>query len=162
MKRRRYLFHFAAWHPIASNAQLLSPSSIVNMSVIWKYLIAWLVMLLVSIANGAARDLIYARQMGELAAHQLSTLIGVLLLGLVIHGFVRRYPPSSGPQAVAIGLGWLALTLAFEFLFFHYVGGHPWSALLANYDISAGRVWIVVPLWVAIAPYVFFRFHRSA
>jgi len=29
----------------------------------------------------------------------------------------------------------LALTVAFEFLFFHYVGGRSWSKLLANYNL---------------------------
>jgi hypothetical protein len=47
--------------------------------------------------------------------------------------------------------------VAFESLFFHYVVGHPWSELLANYDIVHGRLWPVVLLWIAVAPYVFFR-----
>ena len=125
-----------------------------------KYLAAWCVMLLVSIANGAARDLTYAKSMSELAAHQLSTLISVLLLGVVIRGFVRRYPPSSARHALGVGLAWVALTVAFEFLFFHFVAGHAWSVLLANYNVFAGRVWVVVLLWIAAAPYVFFRLRR--
>lgn len=128
----------------------------------WKYLAAWFVMLLVSIANGAARDLTYGKHMSELAAHQLSTVTSVLSLGAVIWLFVRFYSPSSARQAITIGLAWAALTLAFEFLFFHFVGGHSWSELLANYNIFEGRVWVVVLLWVAAAPYVFFHFRRLA
>lgn len=127
---------------------------------IGKYLAAWFAMLLVSIANGAARDLTYGRHMGELAAHQVSTASSILLLGAVIQGFVRRFPPTSARHAVGIGLGWAALTVAFEFLFFHYVGGHSWAELLANYNVAAGRVWVVVLLWVAVAPYVFFHLGR--
>lgn len=123
-------------------------------------LATWFVMLLVSIANGAARDFTYGKQMSELAAHQLSTLTGVLLLGAVIYAFVRFFPPSSGQEAIAIGLFWMALTMAFEFLFFHFVGGHSWAQLLANYNIFEGRVWVVVLGWVAVAPYVFFRTHQ--
>lgn len=162
MERGQSPFDFAALNRIASSAQIMPLSFMVKMSALRRYLITWLVMLLVSIANGVARDLTYGRHMSELAAHQLSTLIGVLLLGLVIRGFVRRYPPSSARHALTIGLGWLVMTLAFEFLFFHYVGGHSWSALLANYNVSAGRVWIVVPFWVAVGPYVFFRFRHLA
>jgi hypothetical protein len=51
----------------------------------------------------------------------------------------------------------MALTLAFEFLFFHYVGGHAWSVLLANYDLSEGRLWPLILLWVGFAPYLFYR-----
>ncbi|HUW75934.1 MAG TPA: hypothetical protein VMV70_04585 [Gallionella sp.] len=100
--------------------------------------------------------------MDELAAHQLSTASSVVLLGIVIWGFIRFYPLSSGQEAVSIGLLWVALTVAFEFLFFHYVGGHSWSELLANYNVFKGRVWIVVLIWVATAPYVFFRLNRPA
>ena len=128
----------------------------------WKYLAAWLVMLLVSVANGAVRDFTYGRHLNELAAHQLSTAASVLLLGGVIWIFVRLYPPSSGSQAISIGLSWMALTVAFEFLFFHFVGGHSWSGLLANYDILKGRVWVLVPLWLAVAPYAFFRIRSLA
>ena len=133
-----------------------------SISNILKCLAAWFVMLVVSIANGAIRDLTYGKHMNELAAHQLSTAISVLLLGVVIWLFVRHCPPSSARHSVATGLAWCALTVAFEFLFFHFVGGHSWSELLANYNVFAGRVWVVVLLWVAVAPYVFFQFRRLA
>lgn len=127
-----------------------------------KALAAWLVMLLVSVANGAVRDFTYGRHVDELTAHQLSTVGSVILLGVVIWGFVRVSPPSSGRQALRIGTSWLVLTIAFEFLFFHYIGGHSWSALLASYDVANGRVWVVVPLWLTVAPYLFFRLRRHA
>jgi len=126
----------------------------------WKYLMGWILMLLVSIANGAVRDFTYGKHMDELTSHQLSTASGVLLLGIVIWGFFRRYPPSSNRQAVSIGLLWMTLTVAFEFLFFRYVGGHSWSELLANYNVLKGRVWVFVLVWVAVAPAVFFRLRR--
>ena len=123
----------------------------------WKYLIAWFVMLLVSVANGTLRDFTYGKYMDELSAHQWSTVSSVLLLGFVIWGFMRLYPAASGKAALLIGLFWMALTVAFEFLFFHYVGGHSWAELFANYNIAQGRVWVVVLIWIAVAPYLFFR-----
>jgi len=119
-------------------------------------------MLLVSIVNGAVRDFTYGQHMDELTAHQLSTVSGILLLSIIIWGYVRLYRPSSGQEAVLIGLLWMGLTVAFEFLFFHYVGGHSWSELFANYNIFKGRVWVVILAWVAIAPYVFFRLSHPA
>ncbi|MDD1622483.1 MAG: hypothetical protein LUQ11_13490 [Methylococcaceae bacterium] len=133
-----------------------------DISITWKHFAAWLVMLLVSVANGAARDLSYGKHMSEMAAHQLSTAISIVLLGMVIRTFVRFYPPSSDRHAIFIGLQWTALTIAFEFIFFHFVGGHSWSELLANYNILAGRIWVLVLLWIAVAPYVFFHFRRQA
>ena len=123
-----------------------------------RYLIAWFAMLLVSVLNGTVRDFTYGRHMPELLAHQLSTLIGIVLLGVVIRLYMRRWPFASARQALNVGLFWMALTVAFEFLFFHYVGGHSWDFLLANYDLSAGRLWPLVLLWVGFAPYIFHRF----
>jgi hypothetical protein len=52
------------------------------------------------------------------------------------------------------------MTLAFEFLFGHYVAGHSWRRLPADYDLSAGRVWVFAPLWVALAPPLLYRLMR--
>jgi hypothetical protein len=127
---------------------------------LFAYLAAWLVMLLVSVANGAARDITYGRHLSELAAHQISTAIAILLLGIVMWVAIRRYPPATGRGAALVGVLWASLTMAFEFLFFHFVGGHPWDALLANYDVTSGRVWVLVVLWLLVAPYLFFRMRR--
>lgn len=122
-----------------------------------RILVAWFVMLLLSILNGTMRDFTYGKQLPELLAHQASTASSIVLLGLVMFLYARRWPFMSARQAWQTGLFWMSLTVAFEFLFFHYVGGHSWQVLLANYDISAGRLWPLILLWVACAPYLFFR-----
>jgi len=128
----------------------------------WKHLGMWMAMLVLSVANGALRDLVYTPWMSELAAHQLSTVIAMAVLGAMIRAFMRRVPARSRVDALGIGLAWVALTVAFECLFFHYGLGHPWSALLANYDLAAGRVWVLELVWIALAPLVFFRVARRA
>jgi hypothetical protein len=127
------------------------------LSLLWKLLLVWIIMLLVSVANGACRDFTYGKRMGELAGHQLSTVSSIIVLGLVIFAYIRLHPPPSSLQALGIGLFWMILTIAFEFLFFHYVGGHSWSSLLRNYHVHKGRVWVLALLWIATAPYLAFR-----
>lgn len=122
-----------------------------------KYVLLWFPMAAVAVANGVLRQTTYGPRMGELRAHQLSTITGIVLIGLFMWAVLRVWPPRSSRQAAAIGLVWAAMTLAFEFLFMHYVAGHSWQRLLAEYDLPAGRVWVFVPLWVAAAPYLFFR-----
>jgi len=39
----------------------------------------------------------------------------------------------------------------------HYVAKCPWRDLLHDYNLFAGRVWLVVLVWVTIAPYLFYR-----
>ena len=122
------------------------------------YLAAWLPMVPIAIFNGAMRQGWYGHHMTELTAHQVSTGTGLVLLGTYIWLILRRWPPSGPGQALAIGVAWITLTLSFEFLFGHYVAGHSWARLLADYDLSAGRVWVLIPLWVGLAPWLF---HRS-
>jgi hypothetical protein len=123
----------------------------------WRYALAWLPMVPIAVANGAVRDLWYGRHLGELRVHQVSTLSALLILGLYMAWVIRRWPPRSGAQAAGVGALWLALTVAFEFLFGHYVAGHSWSRLLQDYDLLAGRLWPLMLLWTATAPYVFSR-----
>ena len=126
-----------------------------------RYLIAWFVLLLVAMINGGLRDLTYGKHVPELLAHQLSCLSGIVLFAAVIYQFVRLWPPASAREAWYIGLFWMTLTVAFEFLFFHYVGGHSWEALLANYDMASGRLWPLILVWVAVAPWLFYRFSNK-
>ncbi len=126
-----------------------------------RHVLAWFVMLGVAMVNGGLRDLTYGRYLPELAANQISCASAIVLLGLVIYGYVRRWPLRSAHRAFAVGFLWLALTIAFEFLFFHYVAGHPLDELLADYDVRAGRLWPVVLLWIWLAPWMFHRFLRN-
>ncbi len=126
-----------------------------------RYMIAWVPMLLIAIANGALRQLTFGRVMPELHAHQLSTAIGAVLIGLFIWAVVHLWPPASARQALSIGLVWLFLTVAFEFVFGRFVMHHPWSRLLNDYNVIEGRVWVVFLLWLALSPYLFFRLSRT-
>ena len=119
--------------------------------------LAWFPMVLIAIGNGLVRVHLFEGRMSELAAHQLSTLLGLLLFGIYIFAFTAIWPIQSARQAWTTGLIWLAMTMTFEFLFGHYIVGHPWSRLFHDYNLAAGRVWILVLIWTTVAPYVFFR-----
>jgi len=123
------------------------------------YLAAWFLLLVVAFVNGALRVLLFDR-LGELHAHQLSCLTGIALFGAVIYAVVRRWPLRSDAEALRIGVIWLVMTVAFEFLFFHYASGIPWEKLLEAYDLPSGQLWPLVLIWVAIAPLVLNRLAR--
>jgi hypothetical protein len=125
-----------------------------------KYVLAWLLLVMIAMVNGALREGLYGKYLGELRAHQVSTVSGVLLFGVFIWALVRFRRPESSKQAITIGLIWLGLTVAFEFIFMHYVAGRSWDVLLHDYNIFAGRVWVVVLVWVTVAPYVFYRLQK--
>jgi hypothetical protein len=52
---------------------------------------------------------------------------------------------------------WLTLTVAFEFLFGHYVAKLSWRRLLHDYNLFAGRLWLFVLVAITVAPSVIYR-----
>lgn len=53
------------------------------------------------------------------------------------------------------------MTLAFEFGFGHYIAGTPWSELVADYDLLQGRLWVLVPFTMMLAPAAVARLPRG-
>ena len=125
---------------------------------ILKYTVSWIGMVIIAIMNGVIRDAVYGKSLGELSAHQISTFTLIILSGLYLWLLGLTWNITSPGQAITIGLIWLALTVAFEFLFGHYVMRHSWTRLLHDYNILKGRIWILVLIWITIAPYVFHKF----
>lgn len=111
----------------------------------------------IAVANGAARDLLYKSAIGELPAHQASTFSLMVLLTMYFWFVIDRWKLASSRQALVVGAGWLAMTLVFEFGFGHFIAHKEWAELLNEYNVSAGRVWVFVPLWVALAPFVIYK-----
>lgn len=86
-----------------------------------RYILAWIPMVFIAIVNATIREVVYKRYFSELQAHQVSTATGVVLFGLYIWMLARRVSLESAGQAIFIRAIWLGLTVAFEFIFGHYV-----------------------------------------
>ena len=125
--------------------------------VVTKYLFVWLLLAVVAIANGILRQSTYGETVSELTAHQISTMTAILASGVVVWIANRIWPIESTSQALIIGVCWLVMTVIFEFGFGHYIAGHPWDKLTADYNLLEGRVWSLFLIWVAIVPFVIFE-----
>jgi hypothetical protein len=114
--------------------------------------LVWLGILAVAFANGAVREMWLVPRLGESTAHALS--VGILSTAILVVSWstITWMRPGSVTDSWTIGIVWLALTLAFEFLAGHYVFGAPWSRLWAEYDLLNGRIWIVVLITTVAAP----------
>ena len=121
------------------------------------FIIAWLGGVPLAIINGSVRNFVYGPYMSELLAHQISCATGIALFAAYFWLLNRRWTLKSTEQSLQIGASWLILTILFEFVFGHYVMGHTWAHLLADYNIFTGRLWSFVLLWTAIGPYVIYR-----
>ena len=63
----------------------------------------------------------------------------------------------SASQTWLLGALWLALTILFEFSFGMLVMKHSFVHLLADYNIFAGKTWVLFLIAVFVAPYVGWR-----
>jgi hypothetical protein len=120
---------------------------------------AWGGLAALAVANGLSRGL-YAGRLGDDRAHQVSTATLIAAVVPYTRAVERRWPLPSGGTAAAVGATWVALTVAFEFGFGHYVARQSWPTLLADYDLRRGRLWPLALAATAAAPAAARRSHR--
>ena len=124
--------------------------------------LGWLVILSLAVLNGAFRKKVLIPRIGDRAAIASPLLLSALIIVAtwVLLPWIR---PSTASEAWGVGLCWLGLTLAFEFLAGHYLFGDPWARLLAEYNVLQGRLWVVVPITALLAPVLTYALrHRPA
>jgi hypothetical protein len=119
---------------------------------ILKSVAIWFVLVVLAIANGATRNALITPRFGEQAGHVASTIILCALIFLVTLISIGWTGPENARSALLIGVLWVVLTVAFEFIAGHYVFGNPWEKLLADYNILRGRVWLLVLVATFLSP----------
>lgn len=116
---------------------------------------AWFVFMIIAIINAGIRNDVYKPVVGDLIAHQISTIIFITLILLTTY-FILRFSDLklNNSEAIIMGTIWLVLTIAFEFIAGHYIFGNSWEKLFADYNILKGRVWSLVLVTTFFAPYI--------
>lgn len=115
---------------------------------------AWTGAAVLGVANGIARQELYADRMDEQRAHQLSTATLGAATTAYIAAVDRRWPIRSTADAVGIGVMWAGMTVTFEFGFGRLVAHESWEELTADYDLRRGRLWPLFLGWMVVAPAV--------
>jgi len=116
----------------------------------------WFGLLVLAILNGGFREAVLVPRMGRGLGQGAST---VMLSTLILTAGWVALPwiaPRTLQDAWTIGVLWVTLTLAFEFLAGHFVFGKPWAELFADYNLLAGRIWIMVLIVTLMTPIVAF------
>ena len=116
--------------------------------------------MLTAVVNGTFRVILLNPRLGEPVGHIVSSLMLSLFILLLAGCSCPGQDPSPPAAALALGGLWLLLTLAFEFGFGHFVAHKPWRELLADYNIAAGRIWVLVLLTTLLAPLIVARVRR--
>ena len=114
----------------------------------------WVAFLVIAIINGGIREKIIEKHIGELPAHIFSTVLFSVLIFIVTAIFINYKNITDSKVLLLTGLVWVVLTISFEFIFFHYIGGKPWSQLLADYNIMKGRIFPLVLIATLLSPII--------
>jgi hypothetical protein len=116
--------------------------------------LVWVLMSVVAVANGTLRVYVLVPAIGEASGHVASTVLLCAVI-LVLTRLTIGWIGARGTRDdFILGGLWLSMTLAFEFLAGHYLFGHSWERLLADYNPAAGRVWILVLIVTFLAPWI--------
>lgn len=116
-----------------------------------KSLAVWAAILALAIVNGGLREAILVPTLGNTIGLALS---GLLLSALIIAVSFATLPwlgVRRIAQLLAVGMGWAALTMVFEFTFGLWQG-KTWAVLFDAYKFKGGNVWPLVLLVTALAP----------
>ena len=114
----------------------------------------WCLLLALAIGNGAVREALLSPRFGAGPGHAFSTLLLSALILLVGFVAVPWIAPRSIQESWLIGITWMGLTVAFEFLGGHFLFGRSWTLLFADYNVLAGRIWVMVLIVSLITPVV--------
>jgi hypothetical protein len=119
----------------------------------FKALAIWTGILMLAVLNGALRE--------ALLIPKLGTALGFVLSGVILSALIFTVADLSLPwlgarrpvEFAGIGLGWLALTLVFEFSFGLWQG-KSWQVMLEAYTLKGGNIWPAVLVVTAVSPYL--------
>ncbi|MDX1610238.1 MAG: hypothetical protein R3225_08975 [Halofilum sp. (in: g-proteobacteria)] len=113
----------------------------------------WFGILVLAVGNGLLREAVLVPALGGRPGLVAS---GLLLSGLILGVAWICLPwlrAGGNRQLLVVGLGWLGLTLVFEFAF-GLLRGLPTEAILAAYTFRDGNLWPLVLAVTAAAPWL--------
>jgi len=119
--------------------------------------VIWLVIACLAVGNGFIRDLVMAPRFGAGLALPLSGIslsVIVFAVTYIAFGFLRA---PEKPACLLIGVQWVLMTLAFEWIFGSLVAGKPWMDLLQLFDVTRGNLFSLVLLVTLSSPYLVAR-----
>jgi len=114
----------------------------------------WVLIMLAAIANGVVRETALDPLLGTTLALPASGL----LLSFLIFGMSWLCIPLIGragmPVWLTIGMLWVMLTLAFEYLFGYFVAGMSWREISGVFDVSSGNLFVLAIFAAALSPWL--------
>jgi len=117
----------------------------------------WLILMVVAILNGIAREKLLHPTFGQVPSQILSGILLSSLILLLAWVALPWFGNLSPAQYWLMGGDWLLLTLIFEFTFGHYVAGQSWHELFETYrprSLMHGNLWLVILTLTLLSPFL--------
>ena len=126
-----------------------------DQKIIFVTILTWFIFMVFAIINAIVRNILYKPIIGEIRAHQLSTIVFMIIILLITYlvFYLTKIKPSTN-DAFIIGALWLIFTICFEFIAGYYLFSNSWEKLIADYNILKGRIWSFVLLTMFLSPYL--------
>jgi hypothetical protein len=121
----------------------------------------WVLLAFLMSLNGVFRETVLVPTVQRRAADAASAVMGMAVILGVTRFFLIKFAGRSDAHAWRLASLWTSLTVAFEFLFGHYVDGKSWKELIENYTIWRGHLWPVVLLSLFLAPFLWTRKRKA-
>ena len=113
----------------------------------------WVLILGLAFSNASLRELVLIPRLGKARGLTASGVILSLLVLLVAYASVPWLDARRTVDLIAVGLGWLILTIGFD-LVLGSIRGKPVRELLEGYLFKDGNLWPLVLVVTAGAPYL--------
>jgi hypothetical protein len=119
----------------------------------WKALAVWAGILVLAVFNGLLREAVLIPRLGSKGGLVLSGGLLSALIVIVAYFSLPWLGARRPIELAAAGIGWLVLTLVFEFSLGLWEG-KSWQSMFAAYTFTGGNIWPVVLMVTALAPYL--------
>lgn len=123
-------------------------------SMIRRSVAVWCVLIGVEIAHGIVRAIWLVPMVGEFQSRQIGVFTGTIINLTVAALFIRWIHPTRVAHAIAVGVLWLMLTLAFELTFGRLAMHASWQRILSDYDLAHGGLLPIGLVVLALAPLI--------
>ena len=123
-----------------------------SINLLLKAALIWLLIACLAIGNGIVRESLFAPQFGMAVALPLSGITLSVIIFVVTYVAFSFLAATSQSACIAVGVQWVIMTLAFEFLFGHYVAGKSWVDLLQVFNLASGDLMLLVLLVSLLSP----------
>ena len=124
-----------------------------------KSMLIWISIIPLAILNGGLRQKILEPSFGEQIAEPISCLILCTLIFIVSLIFIPRLGKGNTRTYLTMGIIWILLTIVFETIFGLFMG-NTFKEIINTYNITTGNLWLIVVVFIGIAPFLVAKIKR--